>query len=150
MKGTFEFMAPEILLEGRGKTSNLPCDYFKADIWAVGCIAYFLLTQSVPFPDIRYIAQYWQGFALCPTSSLCEATLCDDGKDCLGNLLAVSPVSRPSATMSMSSRWLQRGRHPGNETRPTLLAYVQTSVFKHQLTPEIAIMLFHSAKAANS
>ena len=43
LKGTFEYMAPEVLLQ----------DYdHKCDIWSCGCIAYALLVGRPPYEDL--------------------------------------------------------------------------------------------------
>ncbi|PNP79218.1 hypothetical protein FNYG_07294 [Fusarium nygamai] len=54
--GTPLYMAPELLQYD--SRSILTEDYFKADVWAIGITAFFILTKSVPFKSQPAIFHY--------------------------------------------------------------------------------------------
>jgi serine/threonine protein kinase len=52
--GTWDYMAPELFM--KGQSQSLAVDSRAADIWAVGAMAYFLLTKSRNYLSRRLIA----------------------------------------------------------------------------------------------
>jgi serine/threonine protein kinase len=105
IKGSLDFMAPELLLGKRDKASLAARDHFKTDIWAVGCIIYYLLTKKSPFSDFDTLIDYRQGESQCPASGLGEELLSDVGKGFLTSLLSIKPATRPTAQEAQKHSW---------------------------------------------
>lgn len=107
LRGTLEFMAPELLFSRRDETPIGHRNYFKGDIWAVGCIAYFVLTNELPFADFTAMFDYKRGQIPCPTSQLEPGRLSEPGRRFLASLLHVNPNERPTARDSVQSDWFE-------------------------------------------
>lgn len=102
--GTIAFMAPEVLDED----SNIPYTN-SVDIWAVGCIAYSLLTLENLFAGKQMVKKYGRG----------EITLDDAWKrlsqkgvsePCIQFLKTVASrqgATRPTAAIAMQSSWIR-------------------------------------------
>jgi serine/threonine protein kinase len=107
--GTWSFMAPEMLFSGRYRTANpvSPRDPFKGDIWAVGCITYYVLTKNPPFRDIDAIMDYAQGEATCPILALPDTVVSHVGQEFMLALLDIDSEKRPSAKNSQRHEWLK-------------------------------------------
>uniref|UniRef100_A0A5S6Q7Z2 Protein kinase domain-containing protein n=1 Tax=Trichuris muris TaxID=70415 RepID=A0A5S6Q7Z2_TRIMR len=110
--GTPEYIAPEIL-------TRLPYTN-KVDIWAVGVIAYILLSGIMPFDDENRTALYRQilrGKYHFYPEFWCGVS--DEAKQFISSLLCVDSELRPTAEMSLRHPWLQKAVSRSNlETVP--------------------------------
>ncbi|CDW57285.1 serine:threonine protein kinase H1 [Trichuris trichiura] len=110
--GTPEYIAPEIL-------TRLPYTN-KVDIWAVGVIAYILLSGIMPFDDENRTALYRQilrGKYHFYPEFWCGVS--DEAKQFVSSLLCVDAELRPTADMSLRHPWLQNSPSKSNlETVP--------------------------------
>jgi len=105
VKGTLEFMAPELFNSRRKGESSAPPDIFAADIWAVGCMAFLMLTGSTPFPSLRELMFYSGNKEELPTSLL-EHQASSIAQDFIGSLLAHIPAQRPKAEDALDHAWI--------------------------------------------
>jgi len=98
MIGNAEFQPPEIIMN-QGFNN-------KADMWAIGCILYFLVEGSSPFQDsntMRMNMKIRQGkFEFEDNWKDVSASL----KDLISNLIKVDPSARLSASDCLSQAWL--------------------------------------------
>jgi serine/threonine protein kinase len=99
--GTQSYMAPEMLYSPDGSS-----DYTDAiDIWAVGCIAYRLVSGCVPF-TIPALVQYCQDKSLFPLDPLFDCGIKSEGSKFLRHLLVTEPKDRPSASQALQHEWI--------------------------------------------
>lgn len=102
--GTIAYMAPEVLDEDSNEA------YTNAvDMWAVGCIAYSLLTFNNIFTDRKAIRLYGKGeFSLEPAwQQLSAKKTSSMGVNFLKSLLSPIAESRPSAARALESAWIK-------------------------------------------
>lgn len=99
--GTLNYMAPE-LFEWRGEISKL--DFPAADIWAVGAMAFYLMTKSIDFPRRRQAVHLGQ-----PESEFlpgdCQISL--DGLAFMFDLTSHKAAERPRASQILQHTWLK-------------------------------------------
>jgi Protein kinase domain/Kinase associated domain 1 len=99
-------MAPELFVSKRNGKSSTPLDVFAADIWAVGCIAFLMLTGSTPFPDLRQLMFYAGNQDELPISLLEEHQVSIVGQHFISSLLARFPEQRPKAEDTLNHEWI--------------------------------------------
>lgn len=102
--GTPEYMAPE--LQRGTATQDLPA----ADIWAVGVMAFYMLTREAPFQPFWLASQYRDR----PDELFPQAALgrWDVGADCqafIRKLMGAMPEQRPSSDRALEDSWLRIG-----------------------------------------
>ena len=103
--GTESYMAPEILesLDGDGSMA----EYSNAvDLWAVGCIAYRLLTGVVPFPSSRSLWRYCDNRLSFPVHALSQNAITGLGSQFTRELLMAHPKARLSASEALRHAWI--------------------------------------------
>ncbi|KAK4555158.1 hypothetical protein LTR86_007924 [Recurvomyces mirabilis] len=111
--GTPAFQAPEVLGFGSDDEDLSDDDeaqrsYTKGvDIWAVGVIAFLLLTGETPFPpsEPRVLKRYTKGKIAFPTQRLRQVSA--HGCALIQGLLAPKAGNRPSIAASLNHSWLR-------------------------------------------
>jgi serine/threonine-protein kinase len=122
--GTFEYMAPEVVTEGGGSPG--------ADRYALGIVAYQMLTGRVPFtgPSAHSI-MYRQVHDPPPPPSELRPDLPGPAEDALLRQLAKSPDDRfPSAQAFVDALAASLRKHPF-ETQATAIADITRPGFDH-------------------
>ncbi len=119
MRGTLEYMAPEVLTPGPGG-ERLAYDS-KADVWSVGCVLYTLLSGELPFRRAwdKNISQqeFNKRVKFCITqvpinlSTGAWERVTDGAKRLVGAMLSRDPGQRPSAHQCLENEWF-RGAAP--------------------------------------
>ncbi|KAK3633951.1 hypothetical protein LTR56_015561 [Elasticomyces elasticus] len=111
--GTLGYMAPEMLGLGPGDDDSSDEDqktsYTNAvDIWAVGVMAYLMLTMQMPFlpSEPRALGKYARGKTSLPSRALVDNVVSRDGQAFIRILLSPWPADRPSAQGAQEHEWL--------------------------------------------
>ena len=119
--GTHGYMAPEVLglLDDDDNDDDDSDDgvsdedarpsYSKAvDIWALGVIAFYMLTGRLPFPasNVRPLRRYVRGKTPFPIEALQDKNISDAGCTWIKTCMAPSPHDRPTAGFSRQHQWL--------------------------------------------
>jgi protein kinase-like protein len=107
IKGTLQFMAPELFSSRRNGKSSTPRDLFASDIWAVGCITFLMLTKSTPFQDIAQLLDYSRNNDKLPRLLLEDHRVSHLAQRFISLLLARSPEQRPNAASALNHEWIQ-------------------------------------------
>ncbi|KAK4962614.1 hypothetical protein LTR10_000241 [Elasticomyces elasticus] len=111
--GTQGFMAPEMFGLGFGEDDSSDEDaqqsYTNAvDIWAVGVIAYLLLTAEMPFlpSEPRALGRYARGKTPFPIQALTANKVGQEAQTMIKSLVASRPSERPTSDASIKHIWL--------------------------------------------
>lgn len=100
--GSIHYSAPEII-------RNLPFDGKKADIWALGCLLFILLTQRFPFPgnqtrfDYNSIANQILSYRISYPSYFDPLTI-----NLLSKMMAIDPNKRPPIDLLLQHPWFSK------------------------------------------
>ncbi|ERF76790.1 hypothetical protein EPUS_08975 [Endocarpon pusillum Z07020] len=106
--GTMNFIAPEIF--GICEGSEFTSEYTSAvDIWSLGCVAYVLLTLSVPFSNNLELRKFCRGKLDFPVQNLQDNKVTMNALSFLKQLLMAEPSQRKSAQEALTSPWLTGG-----------------------------------------
>ena len=98
-------MAPELRdLVDLSSPDDTP-DYKAGDMWALGEIAFRMLTGRTTFQNIRQLMEYCQGKREYPSDQL-PSSAGDDGKDFISRLMIIDPSSRMTTAQSLCHRWM--------------------------------------------
>jgi serine/threonine-protein kinase len=122
--GTFEYMAPEVVTEGGGSPG--------ADRYALGIVAYQMLTGRVPFTgESAHSIMYRQVHDPPPPPSRFRPDLPGPAEDALLRQLAKSPDERfPSAQAFVDALGASLRQHP-RDAEPTSIADITRPGFDH-------------------
>jgi len=96
-------VAPEVVKQSYGK---------ECDLWSVGVITYFLLTQKMPFnakTDREIFQKIVTGAYGFPQWT--ETGLSEEAKDFIDRLLVVDPKRRLTAKQALSHLWIRKHNH---------------------------------------
>lgn len=104
--GTQLFQAPEI--HGYTDVAEGSSEYTNAvDIWSLGCVAYLMLAQKVPFPNLRAVNRYCSGNLPFPVQPLHSKNVTEMGVTFVRALLDPQPHLRMTAESASQHDWLQ-------------------------------------------
>jgi serine/threonine protein kinase len=112
--GTREFTAPEVqgLLQDFAETSV----YTEAvDLWSLGCVLFYLLTRSLPFPTPLALMKYCNNnnlHASFPGTPLRASEVSENGDKFLRKLLLPQPSERETASLALTDPWFQHHAEP--------------------------------------
>jgi len=111
-KGTFGFLAPEILVQQKildldDYDFEVSDEYTVAvDMWSLGEIAFRALTTEQPFP-IRSLRAYIKGTSPFPAKILHARGVTKEGCDFLNSLMTPMPKDRLTARDALSHIWIE-------------------------------------------
>ncbi|KAF1811524.1 WD40 repeat-like protein [Eremomyces bilateralis CBS 781.70] len=109
IKGTVGFIAPELLgfpsLPRPKETSG----FRAADLWALGEIAFIMLTSEATFPSQWHLGRYCQGQQRFPSDRL-SPFAGDDGIDFISSLMEIHPENRIDTTQCLEHSWIKPQR----------------------------------------
>ncbi|RKL33071.1 hypothetical protein BFJ72_g10087 [Fusarium proliferatum] len=127
--GTPLYMAPELLQYD--SRSILAENYFKADIWAIGITAFFILTKSVPFRSQLAILHYTGNLEDLATI-LVSFQVTENAQNFVAEILKPQPWERPDAERvkqhSWIRHWLPEIPTPGAFSRQSTISSCRSSV----------------------
>ncbi|MCJ1401950.1 hypothetical protein MMC11_005167 [Xylographa trunciseda] len=102
-----ESIAPDLWAMLYGD-DNADQDYTNAvDIWSLGCVTYWLLTFSNPFPSGMGLFQYCSAKTGFPFGALQSAKVNSECVSFLQKVMAPLPWERLTASQALMSRWLR-------------------------------------------
>uniref|UniRef100_A0A8H7NBH9 Autophagy-related protein 1 n=1 Tax=Bionectria ochroleuca TaxID=29856 RepID=A0A8H7NBH9_BIOOC len=103
-RGTLGFAAPEVL---GVKTGGQGGSYtFAVDIWSLGAVTYYILTNKMAFDNATDIVMYAMGMGEFPIQALERNNASEKAKDFVKALLAANPESRPLVAATTTLQWL--------------------------------------------
>jgi serine/threonine protein kinase len=107
LAGTIAYTAPEAI--DRGFRGTVTFDDFAAgDMWALGVIAYAVLSGSLPFHESRHLALFAKiRNAEYNFDGERWSSISDDAKDFVRSLLNRDPNMRSTAASALSHRWVR-------------------------------------------
>ena len=122
IKGTPLYMPPEMqgILppEYEAKLVNL----YLADMWAVGVIAFVILTKQYPFQNFGQLFPYIQGSAPFPSYLLSARRVSEDAQTFIGGFFSPIPEARWTAVGALNDKWIvERNSREPQEVPPALL-----------------------------
>jgi serine/threonine protein kinase len=99
-QGTAGFMAPEMIIPSlRGPLTAI-------DMWALGSMAFFMLTNRIFLLELAELYQYAVGNAEKPSCDYVGVHVTSMATEFVSTLLARSPHHRPTADDALSSAWV--------------------------------------------
>lgn len=104
VKGTVPYMAPELLFHE--PSSSNPINYQAADMWALGEMAYRLLTKTAVFPTLNALVSYLVNTNLFPTENLNKRDASSDAVSFIRSLMEPHPDKRPTTVNAMEHAWV--------------------------------------------
>lgn len=99
LKGTLGYIAPE--LHGFIKRGSP----YAPDIWAVGEIAFQMLTKQSTFKNLGVLFKYMSNLDLFPSDQLAMAHVSESGRACVMSLLHPNPLVRTTAEVALEHAW---------------------------------------------
>lgn len=80
----------------------------------MGCITYYLLTDTLPFPDFRALSGYCRGKSEFPRAALRKEGVSAEGVAFLHRLLITEPAARVTAENPLEHPWLSTITRPSS------------------------------------
>jgi serine/threonine protein kinase len=107
MRGTLDFMAPEVLFppEERTETESATNPY-AVDIWAIGCMAFLMRTKKPPFRSLSQVSEYAKGKIKTPHFVKEMGAFSGPEKETVVSMLHWNPKERPSAAKVLEAEWM--------------------------------------------
>lgn len=100
------YMAPEITWSLGIDNSSM--GYTDAvDLWAMGCIAYRLVTGTVPFPSNLHLGEFCRDESLFPLERLVGSGVGDSCTRFIKALLRTCSKDRPSSAEALDHTWMK-------------------------------------------
>ncbi|OAP57702.1 hypothetical protein AYL99_08440 [Fonsecaea erecta] len=104
--GTELFQAPEVL--GYVEEAEETSEYTNAvDIWSLGCVVYYMLSQVIPFAGRYALNRYCSGRGPFPADALRKREVSDEGILFVQELLNPHPSQRLAAGPASQHAWFQ-------------------------------------------
>lgn len=104
IKGTRPYMAPELLFYEPG--SPIPINHQAADMWALGVMAYRLLTKTAVFSSHHALVTYLMNADLFPTDNLIKREASSEASSFIRSLMAPRPDERLTSEAAMEHAWV--------------------------------------------
>lgn len=126
-------MAPELLFYEPG--SSIPINHQAADMWALGVMAYRLLTKTAVFSSTYALVTYLANADLFPTNNLIKREASSEAISFIRSLMAPHPDKRLTSEMAMEHAWvasLQGYRaHVSKPSTPAPLCVFHVYITEH-------------------
>lgn len=112
MVGTRGYIAPEVIgiysPDDTDEIDDINVSYTVAvDMWALGAIAFRLLTTQIPFSNPRSMFKYVTRISPFPDQQLADAGASTECRGFLARMMTPSPQRRPSAIEAMGHPWIE-------------------------------------------
>ncbi|VUC25241.1 unnamed protein product [Clonostachys rosea] len=104
IRGTRNFMAPELLVGGKDKPEVLYS--FAIDMWCFGQTIYRMMTGHNPFDSFLDLAKYWEGNTELPTTALKSLDARESMINFLRSLMMANPTNRLTAKDALRDAWI--------------------------------------------
>jgi serine/threonine protein kinase len=120
LKGTIPFIAPE--LHGYGeirKESRSTSNAQAADMWALGEIAFQILTKEPTFKNVRHLGDYAQNDQVFPSNTLLAHAVSNTGQDFIKCVMLPVPENRLTAAEALRHDWM--ACYTNHSSRPSSL-----------------------------
>ncbi|KAF1814101.1 kinase-like protein [Eremomyces bilateralis CBS 781.70] len=109
IQGTKGYMAPELLgFPDLTKPKHIS-DFKAADMWALGEIAFRMLTGNATFKSEWELMEYYQQKRPFPSDQL-PSSARGDGEEFICNLIGMRPNMRMTTTQCLEHRWIESQR----------------------------------------
>jgi serine/threonine protein kinase len=99
-RGTAGFMAPEMIV------SDLRGPQYAIDMWSIGSMAYYMLTNRIFLHEFADLYKYGTGDKEHPSCIYTGVDVTASAKDFIAKLLARSPRARPTVDDALSGEWM--------------------------------------------
>ncbi|KAK1143695.1 hypothetical protein N8T08_006095 [Aspergillus melleus] len=99
LKGTLGYIAPE--LHGFVKRGSP----YAPDLWAVGEIAFQLVTKQATFKNLGMLFKYMSDLDMFPYDLLLAARVSESGQECIFSLMHPDPLHRATAELALQHTW---------------------------------------------
>ncbi len=107
MKGTLRYMAPELLgLVGPGAESDMR-NAQAADMWALGEIAFQMLTKDPTFKSINLLLNYVRSTDSFPSAALRAHAVSEVGVEFIHICMQPKPEDRQPAAKALFQAWME-------------------------------------------
>lgn len=136
MVGTKGYLAPEVIGIFSSDDVNVNEENDESytvvvDIWALGAIAFRMLTNRNAFSEPRKLWNYVVLNQPFPEELLVEAGVTQACRDLLAKLMAAAPSMRPSAIMALSHPWMMAAGLPAQLNSSDISEYANRSGLLH-------------------
>jgi serine/threonine protein kinase len=99
-QGTMGYMAPEMVVP------SLSGSPYGIDMWSLGSMVYYMLTNNIFLRNIADLVQYATGNEESPSCVYTGLDVTSSAKDFIASLFARSPWGRPTVNEALSSEWI--------------------------------------------
>lgn len=103
-KGTFAYMAPELLHYTPGNAYQI--NYRAADMWSLGEMVFRMLTNSATFPTPGAYLQYLAKPDLFPSQELAKHNSSEDVDGFIRSLMRPMPEDRLASDKALDHKWI--------------------------------------------
>lgn len=107
LKGTLRYMAPELLGFGGSGVESDSRNTKAADMWALGEIAFQMLTKELTFKDMRILSDYVRSLQSFPSAVLRARNVSEVGINFIYSIMQPKPESRQIAAKALSQAWME-------------------------------------------
>lgn len=124
------YMAPEVILRARRSPYSL-----KVDMWSLGCLVYWILTEATPFENLEHCVNYaLRGGQHRDQPDFLGDGITEEGREFILALMSPLPKHRPTAEVALSHPWLSgvAQQDAGPEQMP-ILAIDEPSVLATEI-----------------
>jgi serine/threonine protein kinase len=131
LKGTWGFLAPELLGLIKVGNESRPWNTQAADMWSLGEIAFRMLTGEPTFRDMGHLVAYIQMPKDYPSDALLAHGVRSEGCDFLKGVMIPTPEERLTAKDALLHDWMEPQRSPVSESYSAVFErYEESSVRK--------------------